>query len=52
MIPTVKIQSPKNSARLAVASVLGRTGEQRFRKLQYSYLHLWVPDVEDFDLND
>ncbi len=47
--PELKIQEPKNSARLAVATVLGRAGDARDRKLQYSYLHLWVPDVEDID---
>ena len=47
--PDVKLQGPKNSARLAVANVLGRAGEQRFRKLVSSFLFLWVPDVEDFD---
>ena len=45
--PDLKIQSPKNSARLAVATVLGRSGEQRFRKLQGAFLLLWVPDIED-----
>ena len=44
-----KLQSPKNSARLAVATVLGRAGDQRFRNLQHSFLHLWVPDIEDND---
>jgi hypothetical protein len=48
----LKIQSPKNSARLAVATLLGRTGEQRFRKLQNSFLYLWVPDTEDINPND
>ncbi len=47
--PDLKLQSPKNSARLAVANVLGRAGEQRFRKLLSSFLFLWVPDVEDVD---
>ena len=47
--PDLKIQSPKNSARLAVATVLGRAGDQRFRHLQHSFLHLWVPDIEDID---
>jgi hypothetical protein len=50
--PDLKIQSPKNSARLAVATVLGRGGDSRFRKLQGSFLHLWLPDVEDIDPND
>jgi protocatechuate 3,4-dioxygenase beta subunit len=45
----LRIQSPKNSARLAVANVLGRAGEQRFRKLEKSFLYLWVPDTEDID---
>ena len=47
--PDLKMQSPKNSARLAVATVLGRAGDQRFRKLQHSFLHLWIPDIEDID---
>jgi hypothetical protein len=47
--PDIKIKHPKNSARLAVATVLGRAGEQRFRKLQSSFLLLWVRDTEDFD---
>ena len=50
--PDVKLQSPKNSARLAVANVLGRSGDQRFRHLQKSFLHLWVPDIEDIDRYD
>jgi hypothetical protein len=50
--PDLKIQSPKNSARLAVATVLGRPGGQRFRKLEHSFLHLWVPDIEDIDPYD
>jgi hypothetical protein len=48
----LKIHEPKNSARLAVAIVLGRVGEQRYRKLQGGYLYLWLPDVEDFDTDD
>ena len=27
--------------------MLGRSGDQRFRHLQQSFLHLWVPDIED-----
>ncbi len=50
--PDLKIQSTKNSARLAVATVLGRAGDQRFRKLQHSFLFLWVPDIEDVDPYD
>ncbi len=50
--PDLRIQSPKNSARLAVANVLGRAGEQRFRTLQHSFLNLWIPDVEDIDTDD
>ena len=50
--PDVKIQSPKNSARLAVANVLGRAGDQRSRHLQQSFLHLWVPDIEDVNPYD
>ena len=45
--PDTKLQSPKNSARLAVATVLGRVGERRFRKLQSSFTSLWTPDIED-----
>ena len=40
--PDLKLQSPKNSARIAVATVLGRAGNRRFRKLQQSFLNLWV----------
>jgi hypothetical protein len=47
--PNLKPQGTKNSARLAVATVLGRAGEQRFRNLQHSFLFLWVPDIEDND---
>ena len=47
--PDGKLQGPKNSARLAVANMLGRVGEQRSRHLQQSFLHLWVPDIEDND---
>ena len=46
-------QSPKNSARLAVANVLGRAGEQRFRKLRipiftfgYRTLKTSIPTIE------
>jgi Carboxypeptidase regulatory-like domain len=42
-------QRPKNSGRLAVATVLGRTGDRRFRHLQQTFLHLWLPDVEDIN---
>jgi hypothetical protein len=45
--PDLKLQSPKNSARIAIATVLGRAGDRRFRKLQQSFLYLWVPDIED-----
>jgi hypothetical protein len=48
----VKLQSSKNAARLAVANVLGRAGEQRFRKLETSFLNVWVPDIEDIDPYD
>ncbi len=48
----VKMQNPKNAARLAVANVLGRAGDQRFRHLQKSLLYLWVPDTEDIDRYD
>jgi Carboxypeptidase regulatory-like domain len=48
----LSIRSPKNAARLAVANVLGRAGEQRFRKLEKSFLNLWVPDIEDNDPYD
>ena len=47
--PDVKLQHPKNSARLAVAGILGRVGDQRHKKIQSGYVHVWVPDVEDFD---
>ena len=50
--PDLKMQSPKNAARLAVANLLGRSGDQRFRHLQKSFLYLWVPDTEDFDRYD
>jgi hypothetical protein len=50
--PDLKIQSPKNAARLAVAKVLGRTGDLRFKELQGSFHLLWEPDTEDFDPND
>ena len=47
--PDLKIQSTKNAARLAVANLLGRAGEKRFRHIESSYLNLWVPDTEDHD---
>jgi Carboxypeptidase regulatory-like domain len=47
--PDLKLQNPKNSARLAVADVLGRAGDLRFRKFQHSFMMLWVPDIEDND---
>ncbi len=50
--PDLKVQSPKNSARLVVAGVLGRAGDQRFRQLQSSFHLIWIPDTEDFDPND
>ncbi len=50
--PDLKIGSPKNSARLAVANVLGRAGDQRFRMLQHTFLYLWLPDVEDINPDD
>ena len=45
--PDLTLPSSQNSARLAVATVLGRTGERRFRKLQSDFISLWVPDTED-----
>ena len=48
----LEVQNPKNSARLAVATVLGRAGDQRFRHLQHSFLYLWVPDIEDINPYD
>jgi hypothetical protein len=50
--PDLATNQPKNSARLAVANVLGLVGEPRLRKLQYGYLLLWAPDVEDFDSDE
>jgi hypothetical protein len=50
--PDLKLQNPKNSARLAVANVLGRTGDERFRRFQHTFLHLWIPDIEDIDPNN
>jgi hypothetical protein len=50
--PDLKMQHPKNSARLAVATVLGLVGDNRYRKLQSYYLRLWLPDVEDYDPAD
>jgi hypothetical protein len=47
--PNLEQQRPKNSARLAIANVLGRAGDQRSRHLQQSFLHLWIPDIEDND---
>ncbi len=32
--PDLKIREPKNSARLAVAAVLGRAGEERYRSAE------------------
>ncbi len=48
----LKIQSSKNAARLAVANLLGRAGETRFRRIEKSFLYLWVPDIEDNDPYD
>jgi hypothetical protein len=45
--PGLEVHSSKNAARLAVANVLGRTGERRFPHIQHSYLYLWIPDTED-----
>jgi RNA polymerase sigma factor (sigma-70 family) len=45
--PDLKLQRPKNAARLAVTTVLGRTGDRRFRKLESSFISLWLPDIED-----
>jgi hypothetical protein len=45
----LKTLQPKNAARLAVSTILGRSGEARWRTLQSEYLHLWVADVEDID---
>ncbi len=45
----LEVRSTKNAARLAVANVLGRKGERRFRYLQSQFLHLWLPDTEDND---
>lgn len=45
--PDLKAGGSKNAARLAVAQVLARRGEGRWRYLLYHHLHLWVPDVED-----
>jgi hypothetical protein len=43
----LKANSTKNSARLAVAAVLSRRGEGRWRYLQQRCLQLWVPDTLD-----
>jgi hypothetical protein len=45
----LRANSRKNRARLAVAEILGRTGEIRWKKVQSEYLYLWVPDTEDND---
>jgi RNA polymerase sigma factor (sigma-70 family) len=48
----LETRSSKNAARLAVANVLGRTGQRRIRHLQHSYLYLWIPDTEDINPDD
>jgi hypothetical protein len=45
--PGLKAHEPSNAARLAVARMLARRAEDRWRHLTYHHLHLWVPDVED-----
>jgi hypothetical protein len=50
--PDLGPRSPKNAARLAVANVLGRVGERRFRYLQHALLNLWVTDIEDINPYD
>jgi hypothetical protein len=50
--PGLAPRTSKNAARLAVANVLGRAGERRFRYLQQSLLNLWVTDVEDINPYD
>jgi hypothetical protein len=45
--PDVKVNQTKNDARLAVAAVLARHGEARWRYLQSHYAYLWVADTED-----
>jgi hypothetical protein len=49
--PDLKPNETKNGARLAVAEILGRTARQRWRKLQHNFLFLWIPDIEDNDIN-
>jgi hypothetical protein len=49
--PDLKPYQTGNNARLGAVSVLARSGERRWRYLQGSRLHLWVPDNEDLDKN-
>lgn len=44
---TLQMHEPANAGRLAMAHVLARRGERRWRYLQSHFLHLWVPGVED-----
>ena len=37
----------KNRALWDLAAMLARTGERRWKHLQWNFFHNWVPDIED-----
>jgi hypothetical protein len=45
--PDLMPNQPKHDARLKLAQALARRGEDRWKYLQWHFLHHWVPDVED-----
>jgi hypothetical protein len=47
--PQVKLGQPKLQAVLAVANVLARPAERRWKYVLGQCLYLWVPDTEDID---
>jgi hypothetical protein len=45
--PKSALDQIKTRSRLALAVMLARSGERRWKYLQWHYFHNWVPDIED-----
>jgi hypothetical protein len=45
--PNPVLNQAGSRARWALAAMLARPGERRWKYLQWHFYHNWVPDIED-----